>query len=213
MRHFSIAVGLLCLALATPAVADEATERPLYMSSVLYERDMPLFFAAAAADSGDLVPPSPHPSAMDEPAADSASTTRTTTDTPKLQQPHIAIPLATSLVMGAGLAYALGWGGVLIAEGGNASSEDWDALALGATGFFAGEVVGVALGAHVGNGSRGSFGRDLGISFLSGLVAAGAASIAGIPGAIIGVGAQIYYTVRTERDRAAEKAREHDASR
>jgi hypothetical protein len=211
IRHSSIVAGLLCLALQ-PSLAS-SDERPLYLESVLCagpsERAAPDFLVALA-DSAPTVAPSA-----------ASDTTRTRADTlgagaaippaPKLRQPTIILPLTGGAVMGAGMGYGLAWGGALLAGEGE-SSDDLSALGGFILGGFVGEVTGVALGTHLGNGAKGSFARNLGMSVLTGAIAVAAASGGGAAGAIAGAALQLGTTLAVERHAARERWRERTAA-
>jgi hypothetical protein len=212
IRHSSIAAGLLFLALQPSLAASD--ERPLYLESVLYagesERATPDFLVALA-DSAPTVAPTAAPDTT-RARADTLGAGAAIPPAPKLRQPSIILPLTGGAVMGAGMAYALGWAGVLLAGEGE-SSDDLDARAAFLLGGFVGEVTGVALGTPLGNGAKGSFARNLGISVLTGAIGVAAASGGGAAGGIAGAALQLGATLAVERHAAREKWREHAAAR
>jgi hypothetical protein len=118
-------------------------------------------------------------------------------------QPSIAGPIVGG-VFSAGLG-ALG--GALLGAEADQNSDDF--VPAGAVlGFLAGEALLLPMGVHFGNGRRGSFAADLGMSVLggAGAIALGAAVQNGV-GYLVGIGAQIGLTVWTERRVADRKAR------
>lgn len=121
----------------------------------------------------------------------------------------LAAPLAGALVGGALGLFAGGYGGMVIAA---ADDYVYETEAIGAAmlGGAVGEIFLLPLGAHVANGSRGSYGSALAGSVL------GAAATVGLgalhpAGAVTGLMIQLYLAARGEQNAANRKERHRAA--
>ncbi|MEP7029109.1 MAG: hypothetical protein ABI960_10975 [Candidatus Eisenbacteria bacterium] len=164
-----------------------------YKASVLYSEP-----AESTAAPAGISAPEPEPPRT--PAFHAPSVRRS--------QPIILAPILGSLAGGIGLAYA----GLALGYAGNPNTQD---ISVGAiAGFVLGEMIGVPLGAHLGNGRRGNFAGDLGISVLTGLAGIGLGSLDSGGGAyLLGAAGQIALTIANERATARRRlAREAAAA-
>jgi len=94
-----------------------------------------------------------------------------------------------------------GFAGAAIGAAGCQSSGylDFSCLGRGAMGFLVGEIIGVATGAHLGNGRRGNWARDLAASLVLAVGGLGVASIDGSPGPfLLAAAIQVGGTVAVE---------------
>ncbi len=165
-------------------------------------------FELAAADSF----PSPVdsiPAAV--PAASDAAIPPLVPQTPAPADEHLTIvgPILGAIVGGAVGLY--GGGGLALALfGDDFNSDDYADIAAVVLGATVGEVFLMPAGAHLGNGSKGSYWSALGGSAL-GFLATLALSYAGPVGTLAGVAVQVALTVSGERRSAKRKAAERAA--
>jgi hypothetical protein len=92
-------------------------------------------------------------------------------------------------------------------------ADDLDGIVAVATGALIGEVLVLPLGVHLGNGRRGSYLHDLGISVLSGLggLAVMAVTDGSTAGVLVGVSLHLGCVVAQERVTARRRAESADA--
>ncbi len=186
MRKLAVSLALAC------ALAPHFASAQAYKASVLYAEP-----ADSSAASAPIAAPEPEPSRT--PAFHAPRVPRS--------QPIILAPILGSLAGGVGLAYA----GLALGYAANRNTEDIPSSAI--AGFALGEVIGVPLGAHLGNGLRGSLAGDLGISLLSGLAGLGLGSLDSGGGLfLVGAAGQIALTVANERHQGKKRAEREAAA-
>jgi len=155
----------------------------------------PVIADSVVAPADSLPPGSPRPVAPGEIALGPSS--------------YGVLPVVGALVGGAIGAYGgavLGLAFVDDSHGG----DEWEDLTAAFLGATAGEVVLMPLGAHFGNGSRGSYWSALGGSLL-GYAATLGLSFLGTAGTIVGLGIQTGLSVSAEIRSARHRAAEHAA--
>jgi hypothetical protein len=121
------------------------------------------------------------------------------------EQPPIVGPVLGALVGGAVGLYAGGALGLALFGGDDYSSDDYEDLAAVVFGATVGEVFLMPAGAHLANGSRGSYWSALGGSAL-GFAGTLALSYLGPVGMVAGLGLQTALTVSAERRAARGRA-------
>jgi hypothetical protein len=176
IRHFSILLGLACLAASTLAEA-RPVDPPLYSHSVLYRGEQTCPGAAAKGDASNAT-------ALDFATSDSLGVGTQAASSPEsLSTSHLALADSArakspssfgASFVGAFLGTAaLGLAGGAIGASSHEDSggeEDWEEAGAAVAGVYGGVIVGSATGAHLANARRGYFGTDLVVAAGAGLI-------------------------------------------
>lgn len=208
----TLAVLVLCLPAAARAEdvntilrrapADEAPAAEVILGPTRAQGDFAEHLDGILAAAGETTA-----AAVDSTAWAESILARHPSSAPAIRQPSVVAPVLAGAAGG-----ALGlYGGAVAGLLATGNEGEWNfGLIVGA---FVGETLLLPIGVHLGNGSRGSFLGDLGLSILTGLAGAGVAGLAGTAGFAIGAAGQLAAVVANERATARRHLAEEAAGR
>lgn len=213
LARLALAAGVLATAAAAPApvCAGEAAATSLLVRaaapapavlfrSVLDPARAPLADLVEDGGPADSTAAAPASSAVLAAAADSSRA-------PALHaapMPSLVGPLAGGLVAGAAGLYA----GALVGVGLSPHhGDEWDDLGAALAGALLGEILMLPLGVHLGNGRRGSYGADLGVSTIGAIGGIGLLGITGGSTAGLALGATFQLAITTAQERSSARKR------
>lgn len=158
-----------------------------------------LVIAGADSDAGS-----------DRPTSPGTDTSTRSTSTSDDAQPGLHGPILGAVVGGAVGFVGIGYLAAVSAD--DAGSEGLEVLGAFLAAGLAAEVVLMPLGAHLGNGRRGSYLVDLGVSALSAVAAIVLMSAVDFHAAAVGAGTGLHLgvTIAAERKVARDRAAQHD---